>query len=153
MLSGWVAGVWSVLAETTSYIMILLCQGAGGLWTGLGWATPVGGHALIRSHGPPKGLGGVDRSLSGQRCCYLVSRLMGSDHTQVSGRQVFEGLAGHVTFQTPHDLGSVQSFVSTTGHVDAGLLMAGHAGEDDPVEGGVGLTITSPVQPVSSHLS
>ncbi len=47
-------------------------------------------------------------------------------------------------------LGGVQSFVSTTGHVDAGLLMAGHAGEDDPVEGGVGLTITSPVQPVSS---
>ena len=53
-------------------------------------------------------------------------------------------MAGDVTFQTPHDLGSVQSFVSTTGHVDAGLLMAGHAGEDDPVEGGVGLTVTSP---------
>jgi len=33
--------------------MNLLCQGAGGLWTGLGGATPVGGQALIRSHGPP----------------------------------------------------------------------------------------------------
>jgi len=45
--------------------MNLLCQGAGGLWTGLGWATPSGGQALIRSHGPPKD-GGVDRSLSGR---------------------------------------------------------------------------------------
>jgi len=34
--------------------MNLLCQGAGGLWTGLGWVTPVGGQALIRSHGPPR---------------------------------------------------------------------------------------------------
>ena len=43
-------------------VMNLLCQGAGGLWTGLGWATRFGGQALIRSHGPPRG-GGVDRSL------------------------------------------------------------------------------------------
>jgi len=46
--------------------MNLLCQGAGGLWTGLGWVTPSGGQALIRSHGPPRLVGGVDRSLSGQ---------------------------------------------------------------------------------------
>jgi len=38
------------------------CQGAGGLWTGLGWATPVGGQARIRSHGPPRLLGGAGRS-------------------------------------------------------------------------------------------
>jgi len=52
--------------RTNQSSLNLLCQGAGGLWTGLGWATPSGGQALIRSHGPPKG-GGVDRSLSGQR--------------------------------------------------------------------------------------
>jgi len=56
---------------------LLCCQVAGG-WTGLGWATPGGGQALIRSHVPPNGWVGVDRSLSGQRC-FLVSRLMGSD--------------------------------------------------------------------------
>jgi len=36
--------------------MILLCQGAGGLWTGLRWVTPGGvDRLLFRSHGPPKG--------------------------------------------------------------------------------------------------
>jgi hypothetical protein len=35
--------------------MILLCQGAGGLWTGLGWVTPCGGQAPISPHGPPRG--------------------------------------------------------------------------------------------------
>ena len=34
--------------------MILLCQVAGGLWTGQGRVTPFGGQALIRSHGPPR---------------------------------------------------------------------------------------------------
>jgi hypothetical protein len=55
--------------------MILLCQGAGGLWTGLGWATPGGGQAPIRSHGPPRLVGGVDRSLQPtveiDRCCHM----------------------------------------------------------------------------------
>ncbi len=33
-------------------------------WTGLGWATPGGGQARIRSHRPLRGwVGGVDRSL------------------------------------------------------------------------------------------
>ena len=45
---------------------LVCCQVAGGLWTGLGWATPVGGQARIRSHGPPRLGGWVDRSLSGQ---------------------------------------------------------------------------------------
>ena len=49
--------------------MNLLCQGAGGLWTGLGWATPVGGQALIRSHGPPR-LGGWGH----------IRRLLAVDH-------------------------------------------------------------------------
>jgi hypothetical protein len=57
--------------------MILLCQGAGRLWTGLGGATPVGGQALIRSHGR-RGCGRVrvDRSLEGQHS-WCVSRFDG----------------------------------------------------------------------------
>ena len=33
---------------TVPHIMILLCCQVAGGWTGLGWATPVGGQALIR---------------------------------------------------------------------------------------------------------
>ncbi len=131
--------------------MNLLCQGAGGLWTGLGGATPGGGQALIRSHGPPrKRVGGVDRSLSGQWSLTTSAGLLGQtpahdflDHVG----QVFVGLAGDVTFQTPHDLCGVQPFFSPSSHITAGVLVRGHAGKDDPVEGGVGLTVTSPVQP------
>ncbi len=40
-------------------ILNLLCQGAVRVrWTGLGWATPDGGQARIRSHRPVEGLGG-----------------------------------------------------------------------------------------------
>ena len=34
-----------------------------GWWTGLGWATPGGGQALIRSHRPVEGLGGWGRQV------------------------------------------------------------------------------------------
>ncbi len=38
--------------------MNLVCQGAGWVgWTGLGWATPDGGQARIRSHRPWRGGG------------------------------------------------------------------------------------------------
>ena len=44
--------------------MNLLCQGAVRVgWTGLGWATPGGGQALIRSHRPVEGLGGWGRQV------------------------------------------------------------------------------------------
>ena len=66
---------------------------------------------------------------------------------------MLERLAGHISFQTSHDFGGVEPFVSATCHVSAGLLMAAHPGEDYPVEGGVGLTVASPVQPVSSGLA
>jgi len=58
--------------------MNLLCQGAGGLWTGLGWVTPDWVDKLLLGHTVrQEWVGGVDRSLSGQhqRC---VSRLIGS---------------------------------------------------------------------------
>lgn len=41
-------------ASSSAHIVNLLCQEAGRLWTGLGWATPHGGQALTRSHRPPK---------------------------------------------------------------------------------------------------
>jgi len=60
---------------------LLCCQGAGGLWTGLGWVTPVGGQALIRSHGPPRrrrvGSTGHYQDNAGEH----VSRFVGSDPT------------------------------------------------------------------------
>ena len=60
---------------------LVCCQIAGGLWTGLGWATPVGGQALIRSHGPPRrgwvGSTGHYQDNAGEH----VSRFIGSDPT------------------------------------------------------------------------
>ncbi len=105
--------------------MNLLCQGAGGLWTGLGWATRVGGQALIRSHGPPRLVGGVDRSLSGQHRMVRQPVCLGQTPPKMSGRlgEVFVGLAGDVTFETPHDLCGVEPFVSSSCHVSAGLFI------------------------------
>ncbi len=57
-----------------AHIMILLCQGAGGLWTGLGWVTPGGGQALIRSHGPP--MGGWGRQVIMRTVGFHVSRFV-----------------------------------------------------------------------------
>ena len=37
-----------------------------GWWTGLGWATPGGGQARIRSHRPVEGLGGWGRQVIGR---------------------------------------------------------------------------------------
>ena len=55
---------------------------------------------------------------------------------------MFEGLAGEVTFQAPHDFCGIESFLSSACHLLTGLLMAAHTGEDDPVDGGVGLSVT-----------
>ena len=43
-------------------------------------------------------------------------------------REVFEDLAGDIAFQTADDLGGVESFGSTPGHIGAGFLVAAHAG-------------------------
>ena len=60
-------------------MILLCCQGAGRLWTGLVGATPVGGQALIRSHGRQVGVWvRADRSLEGQHL-WCVSRFIGSD--------------------------------------------------------------------------
>ena len=62
---------------------------------------------------------------------------------------MFEGLAGDVTFQTPHDLCGVQPFFSPSSHITAGVLVRGHAGKDDPVKGCVGVAVTTPVEPIA----
>ena len=64
---------------------------------------------------------------------------------------MFVGLAGDVSFQTAHDFCGVEPFFSSSGHIGAGFGVAAHSGEDDSVEGCVGLTVSSPVQPVSGH--
>ena len=78
---------------------------------------------------------------------WRVSRFIGSDPTQISchGWEVFENLAGDVAFQTAHDLGRVQTFGSSASDVLAGLVVGGHAGEDDAIQGGVGVAVSSPV--------
>ena len=66
--------------------MNLLCQGAGGLWTGLGWATPVGGQARIRSHGPPR-MGGWGRQVIIKTMLVSMSAgLLGQTPPKMSGR-------------------------------------------------------------------
>ncbi len=96
-----------------------------------------------------EGRGGVDRSLSGQWSLTTSAGLLGQTPPTVSDHvgEMFVGLAGDVTFEASHDLGGVEPFVSPPCHIPTGLLMAAHPGEDDPVEGGVGLTVSSPVEP------
>ncbi len=62
-------------------------------------------------------------------------------------------MAGYVTFQAAHDLGSVEAFGSSPRHVGAGLFMAAHAGENDPIQSGVGLAVTAPVEPITGDLA
>ena len=63
-------------------------------------------------------------------------------------REVFEDLAGDITFQTADDLGGGAAFRSTPGHINAGLFVTAHAGKHDPVEGSVGVAVTTPVEPI-----
>ena len=88
--------------------MNLLCQGAGGLWwTGLGWATPCGGQALMRSHRPRCMFGVGSTGHYQDNAGWRVSRLIGSGPTHVLKRspgRCLKVLAGDVAFQTAHDL-------------------------------------------------
>ena len=51
--------------------------------------------------------------------------LLGQTPPTISDRlgEMFEGLAGDVTFQTAHDFGGVESFVSPSSHIPAGFLI------------------------------
>ncbi len=57
-------------------------------------------------------------------------------------------MAGDVAFQAAHDLCSVEALGSTPGHITTGVGIGAHAGEDDAVEGSVGLTVTAPVESI-----
>jgi len=74
-------------------IMILLCQGAGGLWTGLEGPHLIGGQALIRSHGPPRsGMGGVDTTANtyDSHGCPFRSKAKGVANHRDGGRDPTE---------------------------------------------------------------
>ena len=66
---------------------------------------------------------------------------------------MFEGLAGDVAFQAAHDLGGAHAFGPAPSHIGPGLLVAGHAGQHDAVQSGVGLTVSSPVEPPAGDLA
>ena len=93
--------------------------------------------------------GGVDRSLWRTASSDASAGLLGQTPPKVSDHvgEVFVGLSGHIPFQTAHDFCGVEPFFSPPRHVSACLLMAAHPGEDDPVEGGVGLAVSSTVEP------
>ena len=108
--------------------MNLLCQGAGGC--GQDWDGPhrwVGrlllGHTVRQDWGWV-GSTGHYQDNAGEH----VSRFIGSDPTRNSDSQVFEGLSGYVTFQASHDFCGVESFIASSGHIAAGVLVRGHAG-------------------------
>ena len=62
-------------------------------------------------------------------------------------REMRVELAGDVTLQGAHDLAGGASFGEATRDVFAGAFIAGHAGEHDPPEGMVRLTIAAGVEP------
>jgi len=118
-------------------------------WTGLGWATPCGGQARIRSHRPLKGWWVGSTGHYWDIAWWRVSRMLGQTPPTISSRlQVFEDLAGNVAFQAAHDLWGVQSFGSAARHVAAGLGVVAHAGEHDAIQRGVGLAVAAAVEPI-----
>jgi len=62
--------------------MNLLCQGAGGLWTGLGWATPLVGRLLLGHTVRQRLVGSTGHYQDSTVWC--VSRFIGSDPTKGS---------------------------------------------------------------------
>jgi hypothetical protein len=61
---------------------------------------------------------------------------------------VFEGLTGDVALQATDDFSTVESFASTSFHVVACLGVVAHPGEDDAVEGGVGLAVSASIESI-----
>ncbi len=85
-----------------------------------------GGQARIRSHRSLELLVGWGRQVNMKTTPWGACRpVIGSDPSRISchQRQVFEGLAGDVAFQTAHDLCRVAAFVPAACHVGAGLLV------------------------------
>ena len=97
---------------------------------------------------PWRTAGGVDRSLRERHRRWWVSRILGqnSPGSPCGPWQVLERLTGDAAFETPHDLASQQAFGPSPPDVVAGLVVARHAGQDDPVERSVGLPVPAVLQ-------
>jgi hypothetical protein len=94
-------------------------------WTGLGWATPFGGQAHMRSHRPKRGVGGsrqvIMRTASeGASAGYWV-RL--PPRSSCRSWEVFERLSCDVSFQTAHDLSHVLPLATATSHIGSGSFV------------------------------
>ena len=59
---------------------------------------------------------------------------------------MFERLAGDVAFQAAHDLSGVQALGLASPDIVASFVIAAHAGQHDPIERRVRLTVTAPVE-------
>src|SRR6516165_8153569 len=63
--------------------------------------------------------------------------------------QVGVDLAGDVTLEAADDLFLSQALFAAPGDVGAGGRVGAHPGDDDPVQGVVGLAVTAGVEPVA----
>src|SRR5918912_3553158 len=69
------------------------------------------------------------------------------------GAEIAEDLAGHEALQAADDLGLALPLGCTSPDVVEGGLVAAHAGDDDPVESGVGLVMSAAVEPMPGCLA
>jgi len=60
-----------------------------------------------------------------------------------------EDVFGDVSFETADDFGFGEPFLKSSLHVLAGGLVVAESDDDDPVEGGVGLAVSAPVESMS----
>src|SRR3712207_1955055 len=67
--------------------------------------------------------------------------------------EIAEYLAGDEALQAADDLGFRLPFARTPADVVEGRPVAAHAGDDDPVKGGVGPTAAAAVEPVADRLA
>src|SRR4051812_20853708 len=75
--------------------------------------------------------------------------LLGSVKGEFVGGKVVVDLAGDEALEAAEGLSLSESFVHPTFDVGAGSRVAGHAGDDDAPERGVGLAVATPVEAMS----
>src|SRR5262245_31776663 len=116
-----------------------------------------GGQALIRSRSASRdGAGGGRRIV--HRPAECGSRLWGQAAPGAWGSagawaQVGVDLAGDVPLEAADDLLLGQAFFGAPVDVGAGGRVGAHPGDDDPVEGVVGLAVAAGVEPVAGDLA
>src|ERR687886_1453828 len=69
------------------------------------------------------------------------------------GAEIAEDLAGDEALQAADDLRLRLPLARASADVVEGRLVAAHAGDDDPVEGGVGPPVAAAVEPVPGRLA